>query len=392
MSINKDNYDFVQMVANIITNNKINIDKINYSKIIEYAYDQNLETLILEAFKENNISEGNINYLKKQSILNNIRQLKFINKLKEVLSLIVKEDIKVVLLKGLVLRTYYRNPLYRTMGDGDILVEEKNIDRVIKILEGEGFKVISGGPVHIHMKDENNFIIEVHKCLIKHQIFNNEDSFNKYIWNDLAEFKFENLQVYRLNSTNFITHMMVHLAKHKKSKNISIRALCDLVVFIEKESNNIHWQVYIKNIEELNIKKFSDVMFLMIEELFHINIPINVKNNVSQETKISYNKEIVDKILNEIFEGGVHGKKGEQSYSNNMIKTFDRKVMIEVNKLNDRYKYAKRYNILLPIAWLHRIIRGIFNKKVPLRDKFKYAFMSKERKNQLIEINNWLEL
>ena len=60
--------------------------------------------------------------------------------------------------------------------------------------------------------------------------------------------------------------------------------------------------------------------------------------------------------------------------------------------MNEKYNYAKKYKILLPIAWIHHLFEGINNKDYSLISKIKILtntiFIAKKRQNLL----NWLEI
>lgn len=50
-------------------------------------------------------------------------------------------------------------------------------------------------------------------------------------------------------------------------------------------------------------EKFSEIMFLLCNKLFNMEVPKEIN------IKVVNNKKYVSALLNEIFEAGVHGKK-----------------------------------------------------------------------------------
>ena len=61
-------------------------------------------------------------------------------------------------------------------------------------------------------------------------------------------------------------------------------------------------------------------------------------------------------------------------------------------RLSNRYRYAKNNKIFLPIAWIHRIIRCVFNKNYSLSDKVRMYFKSKHILKNHRTLIDWLEL
>ena len=60
--------------------------------------------------------------------------------------------------------------------------------------------------------------------------------------------------------------------------------------------------------------------------------------------------------------------------------------------LGDRYSYAKKNKILLPIAWIHRIVIWIFDRNSSILEKFKMYVNARSILKRHRELLDWLEL
>ena len=58
-----------------------------------------------------------------------------------------------------------------------------------------------------------------------------------------------------------------------------------------------------------------------------------------------------------------------------------------IGKLSNRYAYAKKNSIFLPVAWFHHILAGIGHKEYGLKDKARFlksAVFVSIRRNKLL--------
>ena len=68
---------------------------------------------------------------------------------------------------------------------------------------------------------------------------------------------------------------------------------------------------------------------------------------------------------------GIAFDKDTESGSSNIriIGRFIRLLFPPPNEMNNKYNYAKKYKILVPIAWIHHLIEGLFNKNYNTKNK-----------------------
>ena len=109
-------------------------------------------------------------------------------------------------------------------------------------------------------------------------------------------------------------------------------------------------------------------------------------------------------LLNDIMNHGVFGKNNEEeTLARSVAFNCDEKKVSPlqqylkvffppVKRLMKNYPYAEKYKILVPAAYIHRIIRCITNKEISNKDKSQFIFNGLSVIKERSPIIEWLEL
>ena len=65
--------------------------------------------------------------------------MRHVKNVTEILSKFSENNIKTVVLKGLVVRNFYPRPEFRTMSDADIVVQKKDLNAAIELINSLGY-------------------------------------------------------------------------------------------------------------------------------------------------------------------------------------------------------------------------------------------------------------
>lgn len=321
------------------------------------------------------------NLFRNQVIKRNVYQINLYNAVKSALENITREGIEVIVLKGLVLRKYYPRPEYRTMGDVDIIVREADVKVAKKILIDDGWS--EGECVNSQVVfSKDNFVIELHWNLISNKVIS-QNNFDNVVWDNKVRIDGYNNNLYSLNLNYTLIYSITHLAKHIKYLGFGLRQLSDITLFIEAEKNNLDWNYIMSRIRELGLEKFTLVIIEICKRLFGLSI--NLESTVDYEISDSN----INKLINNIIDGGVHGKNNEVD---RFINTHKRIIFPSYNDLKGKYRYIKKCKLLIVFAWIQRFIELIFNKEYSVSDKLKVLTRRKRVLNERVDIISWLEL
>lgn len=340
-------------------------------KLMQIVYYQ-----INNGVVEHNFSQDEIEYMRKFSILKMIEMKLHSNNIEKIFEKFNEAGIKVVALKGLVLKEYYEVPELRVMRDADILIDEKNLGNVDSILVNLGYEFKSECSHHKVYKKEKHPRIEVHTS-ITNELYNakNKNPFKNSFENS-RKIKFGNQTVYSLDYTNQLIHLITHIIGHIKGGVISLKQLLDITLFINTEKNNIDFKLFKSTGEECGFYKFSLGIFSICEGYLNCNIPEYIKedfNIVKEEYKevildILFKRgfEIEDATVETIIYGSAYAN---GSYEKNSFKRYLKYIFPPRHVIKNNYTYCDKYKILLPVAWIHRMFaaksikdRSIFGK------------------------------
>ena len=403
---------FIEILSSGIRGSGISLDNkdnINWSEIFKLAKAHKVEGIIYSTLNKSGltsyIDEGELKDIKLNTFNVGIKQLKHIRNLSHIFTKIIDSNIKIIVLKGLVVREFYPNPEQRSMSDADILVKCEDIERVKALLINNDYRLLEDHEASHHMAFYNNngSMIELHWNLFKRDGFTSKlEEYEKKIWEDTIEVKVGEASVLSLGYEDLALHLCMHMAAHLAATGFGVRQLCDLVLLVEKEGKSIDWNKFIEKSKIYKFEKFNAVIFKVCNILFNMEIPYQI------DTSKVDSKAYIEAIISEIFESGVHGKSDMTNQFGHQIafnfngkdenatlgafKRFIRFLFPRIEDMSEKYSYAKKVKILTPIAWIHHIFAGVFTKGYTVNDKFKFVTKGARvaiKRNQLLE---WMEL
>lgn len=349
---------------------------------------------------QSGISEEVLNEWKKSTFFSGIRQSNHMKNVGFVVSEFKKEGIDAIVLKGLVIRDLYPAPDQRTMNDADILVKKEDIQKTKEVLTKLGFKEGHDSCHHVDFHSKVYGEVELHWQLVDESYFRGDTSFEDGIWDRVMNVKVGGQDTLSLNWEDLLLHSCAHMASHMARVGFGIRYLCDLVVIVENKGNEICWSSFMEAAKQTRVDRFVCYLFAACDKLFGMKVPSEI------DGYMKIDKGCLDELISSIYESGVHGKRnlvdnfmGEVVFDKEdeagsdvgIIKRFLGIIFPPVDKMSDKYDYAKQYKVLVPIAWIHHLISGIFNKDYNFFDKVKFFIstiaISKKKNEMLKELN-----
>lgn len=405
--MNSTQSQLIELLSSAMHETKMEIDsvkKVKWKSIIKESEAHNVKGLVYSAINKSEylkyIKKESLEQWKRDTLFTGVYQIQHIREISKVLKVFNKENIPVLVLKGLVVREFYPKPELRTMGDADVLVKKEDLSRIKKLLKDLGYselRDLENHGAHIVFVHNNHFPIEVHWVLTNKDYFRGEPVFENQIWENAIKVKVGESDALSLSFEDLAVHLCIHMAVHSVASGFGIRQLCDLVLLVEKKGHLIDWSSFQNKVKECGIEKFTISLFLICGQLFKMAIPQELNDIKLVE------EQLLKLLINDIFSSGVHGARSTSGMfgtslahsspnldSLDSVGTVKRFIMLLFppnNKLSDRYSYAKKNTILLPIAWIHHFGRGIFNKEYSFLNKIKFlvsTVYTSKRKNKLL--------
>lgn len=411
--VNNTDQILIYLLSTAIRREKVQKDKIqniNWKAILEQAKEQNIYPIIYPIIKDLDDQykpESDImNQWKKQTILAGINQQRNINQMTLVLDAFSKEEIPVIGLKGLVLRAFYPQKELRTMSDVDILIQEKNLDKSRKVLLSMGYSEEHKDVKHIVFSHKVYLPIELHWALIDSGYFKHAEYLEHDIWKNTKTINIYEANVLTPSIENQVLYLCLHMATHFVYSGFGLRQLCDLLLFVESQANRIDWNIFYDKVKKCKIEKFTFAIFEICRRFFHIEFSGVLYSKDLRNNK--YVDMIEESILSKGTFEGIFGNISIGPISEDVLSYYDNnensKSIFEkiqnllkflfpsLQKMIQRYEYVDRYNVLLPIAWMHRILHGIVRKDINMTEKSNLLLSNSNILQERAKLFKWLDL
>ena len=318
-----------------------------------------------EAYKKlpENVKEV-LKYTSKRDI---IRQSQYTAYFIELYKIFLKNGLKPLVVKGLILRNMYKDPDYRASGDEDILIKKDDFDKMDQILLQCGFlreKIEDPKDQHeiSYYNRNNGFHLELHLTLFPKEsgaYGRLNENFQNVFERSIKEC-INAVDIYTLDVTQHMLYLFCHGLKHFLHSGFGIRQLCDMVLFAETYGADIDWDEIISIMKKENMYVF--VMNLLDIGERYLGFSWKKANLQRPEEELLDSEQLLDDLLL----SGVYGKSNEErNHSANITlqaaeskkgkKGLVRSLFPEYSYMCRQYSYLKKYKILLPVAWIQRI-------------------------------------
>ena len=323
------------------------------------------------------------------SAMNNERKLAAQD---EVLKLLMANDIKCAVLKGSSCAVHYPHPELRQMGDIDILVESRELEKVHELVQTIGY-VYQEHQHEFHrgyIKAANQSYIEIHYSISEFPLREKAQLAKRYMENALEHIHVVTIcehSIPVLDDEYQAISLLVHMERHMFVSEIGIRQLLD-------------WLMMISSVNEFN-NKLPELYRLFGLTIFarSLNAICAERLNACKAPKEDANKNVIEALLKKIVSGGnLNGSiVSNNCYSfvknasnESVIKICDPIVKKYIRIINRKVKYEfpeLDYKLLHPVFWVFYPIRwyvGLMMKRTKRRNA-KDVFLATQNETALYD-------
>lgn len=277
--------------------------------ILEKAREQGVYHLVFGALKimhnQNKITLENFNHLNNKVMLSCNKNALKISSFYPVITKFEEEKITYALLKGDTLSSLYRFPGLRISGDIDVLVDEKDEMKVLKIMSEYGFTYSPRSKSANHTVCYHPLIgvVEIHISLY-YDFITTEWFGNHGIKEEFRKIKLsDGNYYYTLGVNDGYIYIVLHAIKHFLANGITMRQMMDVVLYAEKYVEEIDFNSADKLFEKLKYKNFVECIFYIANKYWNIDV-LNIDKDY---------ETIAERILSDCEESGAFGKKKKMS-------------------------------------------------------------------------------
>lgn len=266
-------------------------------------------------------------------------------------------NIQFIILKGVILSKLYPNPEYRYSSDADIHIDSNYFDAVHKIMTDMGYQHKYANTVSYDYSYLLNGVhIEIHTRLFEDFYDKHSKVLEEYGLDSLVHTMNYNIlgkDIVSLQPNEFLIHNICHLTKHFVDSGINLRHLMDITIYVNSYIDQLDINHVMTFFMKMKIAEFVEYTFYICNKYLGMtDIP-----------EISYthiNENVLAEFLSDFLEHTAEGHTDISKTSAFLAYYKDDKSIIKEriipnqSILSDRYKYAKKHKLLLPIAWVHR--------------------------------------
>lgn len=300
-------------------------------------------------------------------------------------SMMKNAGVRCTILKGYASALYYPDPLMRSMGDVDFLVDTDDFEKAAEVLKKNNYK----------STDKNHDVHDVYfsdisRCEMHFQPSGIPDGkagvkVRKYL-SDLSEksvnVKTELGEITVPSDYHHGLIILLHMCHHLTGDGLGLRHLCDWAVFLNKMGEAEFLEMFEETFRNIGLWNFAEVMTFISCE--YLGLP---EMNFAK----SADKQIAEYILTDIIIGGNFGQKtADRSHESLLVSSKNekqtsmfRQFFISANNIvYKNWKAARKIKILLPLGWMffgaRYIFRSLLGKRPKIRPK-KVAENASER-------------
>lgn len=307
-----------------------------------------------------------------------LQQTQFVDLLHTVLAAFDQASLKVIVIKGVALKLLYPNPDMRTMSDADLLVAPEAFEESQALLQAQGFvRNEQDSTDAVYVCDHPvGLRVELHQRLFDKKQQGFLAKLDERTLFDMA--KAERMAVYGGEAwlyppTEHALFMLLHMAKHMIVTGFGLRQVGDFLLFVERYDARMDWTAFWQTCGTLSLERFAASLLT----LCHLRLGLP-EGQWKRSLPVPMDREAAEFLLSDLLEAGVFGKSSQERTRSAAVvyRSFDsgtgkdskagrlrRAVFVRPSELKPPYLYAKRHPILLPVAWIHRMLRFLFQKQ-----------------------------
>ena len=298
-----------------------------------------------------------------QAIIRDINQSYAAEEIREALQ---NAHIRTLEVQGTKIKPLYPQPDYRTMSDIDFLVDLENLPRARTVLESLGYECRDEEEGEVDGFRSPNINIELHTAYFPKTV-----PFHQVMRPPFASV--EETGQYDINE--FYLYNLLHIIKHYYDGGCGIRRVLDIYFLNQHFGKELDWDYVNSILETAKVTDLAAQLAALGEGWF------------GQGNWDGERSELVTYIIN----SGLHGT-APNARNNHLKRNFDNRVRFpklryflkriigtrEILYLN--YPILKRWKILYPLCWCHRIICALGpSKRKRLSREAKAVMQSKQR-------------
>lgn len=267
------------------------------------------------------------------------------------------ENIPYVILKGCASARYYPNPVLRSMGDVDFLVDQEEFQHAGQILKDNGYTSWDKNHIchEVYRKAESHLEMHFEPAGIPHGRVG--ELVREYLKDAIDGALVHQIEEGEYMVPSDFHHgliILLHTSHHMTGEGIGLRHLCDWAVFVASLSNEKFCELFEEKLKNIGMWHFAQVI---------TKVAIQYLGCPDREWVGNPDSELVDAIIKDIFKGGNFGHKDVNRSQETLLissrgkdgvgnTSMIRQLIISMNEIvYMKWPISKKMFFILPIGW-----------------------------------------
>ncbi len=274
--------------------------------------------------------------------------------------------------KGSVIRQYYPHPAMRSMGDVDLVIHTADVAAAKAAMSTKQFACVEEtGEVCTFVRD--GYLVEMHTAVRRYDVSRQNTVFYDDVWRDAV---LKDGATYQWCDAQEAAHSVMHMASHFCAGGCGLRQWMDLAVLCGRFPQASFWQDVGQRLEPFGMRRFMEHSLFLCGVWFQTAVPTAVCRPLDDAMQ----QALLERVLGD----GTFGKderlliadarkelrRGQKS---GKLTRAVRRLFPQATYIRLRYPYAARRGVLLPVAYVHRMIQGLTKNRQIHMKRWQYA-------------------
>ncbi len=315
----------------------------------------------------------------------------------ELVQLFLKHQIPMAVIKGSSAAVAYPKPEYRTMGDVDFIVREKDFEKAYRLMIADGYTFAKGdflGELELKKKEhhvelvKNGVVFELHREMSRIQDKETEDAFcallqeglDRVEWNRIEQYRFP-MYPKEINGLILLKHIVQHLGA---DEGIGLRQMIDWEMFAHQNLNDYFWEEKFRPLAARAGLENAAMVFTRMCQLY-LGLP---ENEITWCMKAD--EQLCRVWIDAIIGMGNFGRKAKKEDEGALVLYKNKNIFTLAGSLQrlglQNWKALEKHQWLIPFAWIYQIcryLRKALFRKSPVKSIKRDMEKSKARKHMV---------
>lgn len=264
------------------------------------------------------------------------------------------EQVPTVAMKGYILRQYYPVPELRTYGDVDLTIRPEDRAKCHQLMLDWGFAPGEDWePVYSYRRGEEYY--ELHTRLLD-VLPTGDPALADYFadpWQHAVKSPDEGWQ---FTPRYHFVYLIAHIAKHLRGGGSGLRMYLDIAAFLLSHDSNMNWEEVRQDLEHIGLWPCANGVLTAVSRWFGVESPLPLQAPTVEQWTL---------FQSFVFLGGVFGQAEPEQQTHSALSRTHRgragavtaRLFPSARTIETRYTYLQKRPWLLPVAWVHRLVR-----------------------------------